>query len=102
MRFTFPRTYIVSSLLLAIALLASAGSVTPQEGPKMKKFLTKPLVIEDQGSFFIGGVPKVTNYATVPPPGLPVLYPGAPNQASPNQAQPTDQITIGQMYVQFQ
>src|SRR5437870_984425 len=95
MRFTFPRTYIVSSLLLAIALLANAGRVTPQEGPKMKKFLTKPLVIEDQGSFFIGGVPKVTNYATVPPPG-------APNQASPNQTRPTDQITIGQMYVQFQ
>src|SRR5437870_2248363 len=90
MRFAFPRTYVVSSLLLAIALFASAGSVTPQEGPKMKKFLTKPLVIEDQGSFFIGGVPKVTNYATVPPPG------------APNPTTPTDQITIGQMYVQFQ
>jgi hypothetical protein len=56
----------------------------------MKKFLTKPLVIEDQGSFFIGGVPKVTNYATVPGPGTATQPPG------PNQ------ITIGQMYVQFQ
>jgi hypothetical protein len=54
----------------------------------MKKFLKKPLVIEDQGSFFIGGVPKLTNYATTP---------GQPNQAAvPNQ------IMIGQMYVQFQ
>src|SRR4029077_14326145 len=48
---------------------------------------TKPLVIEDQGSFFIGGVPKVTNYATV---------------AGPNQQPAPNQITIGQMYVQFE
>jgi len=68
-------------------LLALAGLAAADDAPKMKKFLTKPLVIEDQGSFFIGGVPKVTNYATVP----------APNQ------QPTpNQITIGQMYVQFE
>ena len=51
----------------AILLLAMVGSAATQEGPKVKKFLTKPLVIEDQGSFFIGGVPKVTNYATVVP-----------------------------------
>jgi hypothetical protein len=42
------------------------GSAASQEGPKVKKFLTKPLVIEDQGSFFIGGVPKVTYQETVP------------------------------------
>jgi hypothetical protein len=53
-----------------------------------KKFLKKPLVIEDQGSFFIGGVPKVTNYAAMPPANNPAGTPG--------------QITIGQMYVQFQ
>jgi hypothetical protein len=40
-------------------LLALAGIASAQDAPKMKKFLTKPLVIEDQGSFFIGGVPKV-------------------------------------------
>jgi len=69
-----------------------AGSVNAQEKQKTKKFLTKPLVIEDQGSFFIGGVPKVTNYATVP-----VATPANPNPvALPNQ------VTIGQMYVQFQ
>ncbi len=77
-------------LFFAILLLAMAGSAAAQEGQKVKKFLTKPLVIEDQGSFFIGGVPKVTNYATVP----------AAN--NPNQAATPNQITIGQMYVQFQ
>lgn len=75
---------------LAILLLALAGSAAAQDTPRMKKFLTKPLMIEDQGSFFVGGVPKITNYATVAPPN-------AANQApSPNQ------IVIGQMYVQFE
>jgi len=82
---------IVCGLLASVLLLAIAGSVAAQE-KKSKKFLTKPLVIEDQGSFFIGGVPKVTNYATVP-----VATPANPNPvALPNQ------VTIGQMYVQFQ
>ena len=47
-------------LFSAILLVAMAGTAATQEAPKTKKFLTKPLVIEDQGSFFIGGVPKVT------------------------------------------
>jgi hypothetical protein len=76
-----------SLLGFATVLLATAGSATAENGPKMKKFLTKPLVIEDQGSFFIGGVPKITNYATVP---------------GPNQQPAPNQITIGQMYVQFE
>ena len=71
------------SVILLIAVAVSAAA-------QMKKFLTKPLVIEDQGSFFIGGVPKVTNYATVAPPNAPAQAP-APNQ-----------IMIGQMYVQFE
>src|SRR5580658_8182261 len=73
-----------------LLLLAIAGIASAQETPKMKKFLTKPLVIEDQGSFFIGGVPKVTNYATAAAAG------------APNPGPVPDQITIGQMYVQFQ
>jgi len=64
-----------------------ASSVVGQDVGR-KKFLKKPLVIEDQGSFFIGGVPKVTNFATLPPANTP--------NPAPNQ------ITIGQMYVQFQ
>jgi hypothetical protein len=73
-----------------VLLLAMAASVMGQNGNKTKKFLTKPLLIEDQGSFFIGGVPKVTNYATVAPPN------------APNAAVTPNQITIGQMYVSFQ
>jgi len=73
-----------------ILLLASVGNATSQEVPKIKKFLTKPLVIEDQGSFFIGGVPKVTYHAAAPAPG------------AATQAPAPDQITIGQMYVQFE
>src|SRR6266404_9190747 len=78
------------ALCLVLIVLTAAGVLA--EDNKTKKFLTKPLVIEDQGSFFIGGVPKVTNYATVP-----VATPANPNPvALPNQ------VTIGQMYVQFQ
>jgi hypothetical protein len=77
-------------LLPAVLLIAAAASAARLETPKMKKFLTKPLVIEDQGSFFIGGVPKITDYATVPAAG------------TPNQAAAPNQIMIGQMYVQFQ
>src|SRR5438105_4246615 len=78
------------TLFSLILLVSMAASVPAENGAKMKKFLTKPLVIEDQGSFFIGGVPKVTNYATVPPANC------------PNSANRPNQITIGQMYVQFQ
>src|SRR5881296_4370434 len=73
-----------------IVFLLAGATVLAENGNKTKKFLTKPLVIEDQGSFFIGGVPKVTNYATLPPANAPNT-PITPNQ-----------ITIGQMYVQFQ
>ena len=79
-----------SCMFSAVLLVTMGASVLAQEGSKTKKFRTKPLVIEDQGSFFIGGVPKVTNFATVPPPN------------NPNQANTPNQITIGQMYVQFQ
>ncbi|HET9831779.1 MAG TPA: hypothetical protein VFP91_08715 [Vicinamibacterales bacterium] len=71
---------------LVISGAASALTLQAQE-PRTRKFLKKPLVIEDQGSFFIGGVPKVTTYATV---------------LGPNQLMTPNQITIGQMYVQFQ
>src|SRR6266704_1393382 len=78
---------IAFGLLASILLLPLAGNLAAQEAQKMKKFLTKPLVIEDQGIFFVGGVPKVTNYAIVP---------AADQKPSPNQ------IIIGQMYVQFE
>ena len=78
------------SLFSLVLLVTMAASIPAEDVGKAKKFLKKPLVIEDQGSFFIGGVPKVTNYATVPPAN------------APNAAPTPNQITIGQMYVQFQ
>jgi len=88
-----------------LLLIVTAIGVGAQGGPKQqKKFLSAPLVIEDQGSFFIGGVPKVTDYATLPPaPGTPGILPTAAIQPGPPAATPAPhQITIGQMYVQFQ
>jgi hypothetical protein len=78
---------IAAGLFVAALALATLAQAATLEGQKPKKFLTKPLVIEDEGSFFVGGVPKVTNYATVP---------------GPNQTAAPNQITIGQMYVEFQ
>ena len=71
----------------AVLFVAMAVSISGQSAQKPKKFLTAPLTIEDQGSFFIGGVQKVTYQAAPTPPNQPL----APHQ-----------ITIGQMYVQFQ
>jgi hypothetical protein len=82
-------------LASTVLILAMATGVSGQSGHKPRKFLGGPLVIEDQGSFFIGGVPKITDHAVVPQPPVP----GAP---PPPPFVPTNQITIGQMYVQFQ
>ncbi len=78
------------SVILFVAMVATVAGQTP------KKFLTGPLVIEDQGSFFIGGVAKVTDYATAPAVPAPGANPAPPTTPLPHQ------ITIGQMYVQFQ
>ena len=58
-------------VLTSIILLALTGTVVAQT--PQKKFMAAPVTIEDQGSFFIGGVAKVTDYAAVPfvPPGQP-------------------------------
>src|SRR4026207_952057 len=77
-------------LLIAALLIITAVTLSGQTKPK--KFLTAPLTIEDQGSFFVGGVKKVPDHASVPPlPAAPTPPPEAPHQ-----------ITIGQMNVQFQ
>jgi hypothetical protein len=75
------------SLASAVLFVVMAVSVSGQAGQKPKRFLTGPLVIEDQGSFFVGGIQKIT-YQAAPVP--------------PNQTLAPHQITIGQMYVQFQ
>jgi hypothetical protein len=73
---------------MALALILCAASSAAAQEARTKKFLSKPLTIEDQGSFFIGGIQKITNYAGLAPANNP--------NPAPNQ------ITIGQMYVQFQ
>ena len=80
------RVRVLASVAL-LALTIPAAAQAPQ-----KKFMAAPVTIEDQGSFFIGGVTKVTPHAAIPfaPPG----------QQAP--AATPQQITIGQMYVQFQ
>ena len=65
--------------LSAVALLALGG-------PKAEAtYLTKNLQLCDEGDFFVGGVPKTTKFAASVTP-------------SANYAQ----ITVGQMYVEFQ
>ena len=82
----------VAVLVVLLGVLTPA--VSWQTVPKSKKFLGGPLVIEDQGSFFVGGVQKITEHAAAVPPA-------APGTAAPTGPVP-QQITIGQMYVQFQ
>ena len=84
--------YLVAGILFSVL----AANVSAQQ--QQKRFLTAPLTIEDQGSFFIGGVPKITDYSTPPPVASPIPA-GAP---APPAGPVPHQITIGQMYVQFQ
>src|SRR5580765_397779 len=79
-------------LVAGIVVGALAASVSAQK-QKSKKFLTGPLTIEDQGSFFIGGVPKITDYAGPAP---------AAGTPAASAAPAPHQITIGQMYVEFE
>jgi hypothetical protein len=68
---------------------AVAEDVTGPSGwvnPLKQRFMSgKPLDVCDEGAFFVGGVPKITNFA-----------------ASATAEGPPQQITIGQAYVQFQ
>ena len=80
------RCSLIALLVVAVVAGAAAQSQTP------KRMMGGQLVLEDQGSFFVGGVAKITDYAAIP-----VAPPG--QQAPPPTPQ---QITIGQMYVQFQ
>jgi hypothetical protein len=82
----------MSRTLLATAVLLAAASVSAYAQPPQKRFTGGPVTLRDQGSFFVGGVTKISEFATVPfaPPGQP---------PPPRTRQ---QITIGQMYVQFQ
>lgn len=79
--------YCLSAALLVVLAGAAPALADPADpiNPLEKRFLTgKPLNICDQGSFFIGGVPKVTNFT------------------SSTDGTTPEQIIIGQSYVQFQ
>src|SRR5262245_65918143 len=72
-------------LALTSALMAatSASSASAWGNPLENPYLDEPLEVCDQGSFFVGGVPKVTKYAAGPTAGDP------------------QQMAIGQAYVHF-
>jgi len=72
------------STLSAAMLTCFATGAWAWVNPLQHRYVDGELKICDQGSFFVGGVPKVTNYA------------------SSSTAGPPQQIIIGQMYVQFE
>jgi hypothetical protein len=72
---------------IVFAIAADAAAQTPQ-----KRFTGGSVTIVDQGSFFIGGETKISEHASIS---------GAPPGQTPPAPTP-QQITIGQMYVQFQ
>lgn len=79
------------SLTLAAAV-ACFGAALPAAAQTPRRFTGGPVTIADQGSFFIGGETKISEFASIP---------GAPPGQQPPAPTP-QQITIGQMYVQFQ
>ena len=82
---------ILRSVLAAAATLAPVAA-HDAAAQQPKRFIGGPVTIADQGSFFVGGETKVTEHAMIP---------GAPPGQTPPPPTP-QQITIGQMYVQFQ
>ena len=69
----------------AIASLSITSATAAQyPGPKKRYLSGKKLELCDQGSFFVGGVLKTTNYTSVPATATPQT------------------VTLGQMYVSFQ
>lgn len=70
-----------------VALLAAASASAHGGKKPTTRHLTGPLDVCDFGAFFVGGVPKLTQYAN------------SPNTATPTT--PYQQLIIGQMYVQF-
>jgi hypothetical protein len=76
----------IAATAVVTALLGAGAAAW--ENPLKGRYLTgAPLTICDQGSFFVGGVPKITRYAS---------------SAASQEGGTPQQITIGQMYVQFQ
>ena len=84
---------ILRSFALATTALVVFGAARHAHGQApQKRFTGGPVTLADQGSFFIGGVTKISEFASIP---------GGPPGQTPPPPTP-QQITIGQMYVQFQ
>jgi pimeloyl-ACP methyl ester carboxylesterase len=78
----------LSHVALAAALLITGTEVQAQQGKHRKDGHSKPLVLAEQGSFYVGGQVKHTDATTGTPGGF--LYPNE------------DDILVNQMYVQYQ
>ena len=78
------RKAILMASAAAIGSMAAATAAYAWQSPTEHRYLTKPLQICDQGTFYVGGAPKTSPFANGPTP------------------QGQRGIIIGQMYVQFQ
>jgi hypothetical protein len=76
------KTFLMTSVAMVGALAATAAFAW--QAPTKHKYLTAPLQLCDEGTFYVGGAPKVTPFGAGPTPG------------------PFTQIIIGSMYVRFQ
>jgi hypothetical protein len=76
-----------TAAMLAAALMGTifTSDASAWVNPLKDRYIDETYSICDQGAFFVGGVPKVTNYAS-----------------SAIAAGPPEQLTIGHAYVQFQ
>src|SRR5699024_6762009 len=75
----------LAALTAALATTVFSTGTQAWENPLEKRYIGKSYDVCDQGGFFVGGVPKVTNFAS-----------------SATAEGPPEQIIIGQAYVQFQ
>jgi hypothetical protein len=64
-----PRKGPLLALTSALMAATSASTASAWENPLENPYLDEPLEVCDQGSFFVGGVPKVTKYAAGPTAG---------------------------------
>lgn len=81
----FTGRYAGGCLSAAVLVCITATTAGAWKNPLESRYTTAPLDVCDQGAFFVGGVPKVSNYVTS------AVAAGQPQQ-----------IIIGSMYVNFQ
>ncbi len=77
--------FCLAALTAALTATVYSNGAQAWENPLENRYIGKSYDVCDQGGFFVGGVPKVTNFAS-----------------SATAEGPPEQIIIGQAYVQFQ